>query len=53
MLRMFRRFTNCRMPCRRWAFKNRCTREALNIKEVTYDELLDKVKRWCDFNSLL
>lgn len=41
MLRMFRRFTSCRMPyrvCRLY------TREALDIKEITYDELITKEK---------
>lgn len=49
---MFRRFACCRMPrracgsqrtnCRK--LRSKCTREVLNINEITYDKLLEKVK---------
>ena len=48
MYNIFRRFACCKIPSRAWGCKigrcRKCTREVLNINEITYDKLLEKVK---------
>ena len=48
MFNMFRRFSGCRKPSKVciWPISKcgRCTREVIDINQITYDELIKKIK---------